>query len=210
MRISVISSDLPVISSDLPVISSEVEKSQSHSVKSSVELKLFLRKNVEKVLSEPPRHYIIPMRVLCGIFVIVFAVACREPSVSEEFIPAPGPYTFALDFSDSLGRYDVALFTRIDSHEKTMRALGELPVTATWEAPSDGDEPSERFTESFFLPLEGARRSYFSRQVWRMYRTGVVPEVRGEWKLTVSLPDSVMVHGLRGMGVEVVKSKISE
>ncbi|MCR5019309.1 MAG: hypothetical protein K6A64_11000 [Bacteroidales bacterium] len=142
-------------------------------------------------------------------FCLMYIVACREPSVSEEFIPAPGPYEFALDFSDSLAKYDVALFTRIDSHEKTMRALGELPVTATWVAPSlDGEVPLGTFTEEFFLPLEGARRSYFSRQVWHPYRSGVVPAVYGEWKLTLSLPDSIKVHGMRGMGVEVVKSKI--
>ena len=142
--------------------------------------------------------------LLCAV-----AVSCREPSVSEEFIPAPGPYEFALDFSDSLAKFDVALFTRIDSHEKTMRALGELPVTATWVAPSlDGELPLGTFTEEFYLPLEGSRRSYFSRQVWHPYRSGVVPAVYGEWKLTLSLPDSIKVQGMRGMGVEVVKSKI--
>lgn len=143
------------------------------------------------------------------LFFIMLVVACREPSVSEVFIPAPGPYEFALDFSDTLGKYDVALFTRIDSHEKTMRALGELPLTATWVAPSlDDENPAGTYTEEIFLPLEGARRSYFSRQVWHPYRKGVIPAVYGEWKLTLSLPDSIMVRGLRGMGVEVVKSKI--
>ncbi|MBO4435097.1 MAG: hypothetical protein J5769_06585 [Bacteroidales bacterium] len=142
------------------------------------------------------------------LFLLCFAaVSCREPSVSEEFIPAPGPYTFTLDFSDTLGVYNVALFTRIDSHEKTMRALGELPITAVWVAPAQGDEPLRGFTESFYLPLEGARRSYFSRQVWHQYRTGVAPAVYGEWKLTLSLPDSLEVRGLRGLGIEVVKSK---
>ena len=159
-----------------------------------------MAKNAKKTFVQSALGYII----LFGLL----AVSCREPSVSEEFIPAPGPYTFVLDFSDSLGMYDVALFTRIDSHEKTMRALGELPITATWEAPAVDDVPAGTFTEEFFLPLEGARRSYFSRQVWHKYRKGVVPAVYGDWTLTLSLPDSIKVRGLRGMGVEVVKSKI--
>ena len=163
-------------------------------------LKVFLSENAKKTFVQSVLGYII---LLCVV------AACREPAVSEEFIPAPGPYEFALDFSDTLAKYDVALFTRIDSHEKTMRALGELPVTATWEAPPlDGDVSAGSFTEEFFLPLEGARRSYFSRQVWHPYRKGVVPAVHGEWKLRLSLPDSIEVHGMRGMGVEVVKSKI--
>ena len=149
--------------------------------------------------------HIVPF--VCVVAICLMAAACREPAVSEKFIPSPGPYEFPLDFSDTLGRYDIALFTRIDSHEKTMRAMGELPITATWTAPVQGDKPAESFTEEFFLPLSGARRSYFSRQVWHMYRKGVEPAVYGEWTLTLSLPDSVFVRGLRGLGVELIKVK---
>lgn len=151
-------------------------------------------------------------RLLCVLApVALFVVSCRPPATSEVFIPAPGPYVFTLDMSDSLASYDVAIFTRIDAHEETLAAMGQLPVTAVWTAPDytmKDDIFGNRyytFTESFYLPLEGARRSYFSRQVWHSYRKGVRPGIFGDWQLTLSVPDSVQIRGFRGLGVELFR-----
>ena len=151
-------------------------------------------------------------RRLCSpaiVLTLLLAVACREPATSEVFIPAPGPYTFTLDLSDSLASYDIALFTRIDAHGEA--ALDELPIIAVWTAPDYSSEddvfsnPYYTFTEVFYLPLEASRSSYFSRQVWHRYRKGVRPGIYGDWQLSLSVPDTVNIRGLRGLGVELFR-----
>jgi len=146
--------------------------------------------------------------LLCAGILAFLAVSCREPASSEVFIPVPGPYTFTLDFSDSLATYDVALFTRIDSRAGSVQALGELPLIAVWTAPDYSQEdvfsnPYYTFTEVVYLPLGASKRSYFSSQVWHPYRKGVNPGIYGDWTLTLSIPDTVQVRGLRGLGVEL-------
>ena len=136
-----------------------------------------------------------------AVLLLLFVTGCVSQMGSEEFIRGKGPYCFAVDFSDSLCTYDLALYSRIDAREKNIRAMGELPVTIVWTAPDGAGE----FSESAFLPLDGERRGYFSRQVWQRYRKGVKPSVYGEWTISVSIPDTVRVRGLRGMGLEVLR-----
>ena len=142
---------------------------------------------------------------------ILLVASCSQPATSEEFIPAPGPYVFTLDLSDSLASYDVAIFTRIDSREEAMAETSQLPVTAVWTAP-DHSMPENIFgnqyftyTEKFYLPLEASRSSFFSRQVWHKYRKGLRPGIYGDWQLTLSIPDTVQIRGFRGLGVELIR-----
>ena len=128
--------------------------------------------------------------------------SCISQMGSEEFIRGSGPYAFPVDFSDSLCSYDIAIYSRIDTRETEVLAMGELPLTVVWTAPDGKGE----YAENVYLPLEGERRGYFSRQVWQQYRKGVRPAVYGEWTLTVSLPDTVRVRGLRGIGLEVLRN----
>ena len=120
---------------------------------------------------------------------------------SEQFIRGCGPYSFTVDFSDSLCAYDLALYSRIDANERKALAFGELPLNVAWTAPDGVGE----YAETVYLPLEGERRGYFSRQVWHQYRKGVQPAVYGEWTLTLSIPDTLNIRGLRGMGLEVLR-----
>lgn len=145
-----------------------------------------------------------------AVFAVLLMAACHQPATSEVFIPAPGPYVFTLDLSDSLASYDVAIFTRIDSQELPA-GMGQLPLTAVWTAP-DYSMPEDVFgnqyftyTEEFYLPLDAARRSFYSRQVWHKYRKGVRPGIYGDWQLMLSIPDTVQIHGFRGLGVELIR-----
>ena len=135
------------------------------------------------------------MKHLPFILLLLLAAACRQPASTETFVPAPGPYEFALDLSDSTAVWDVSFYTRVDAARDT---LSELALSATWTSPS-----AESFTETVYLPLsEGT--SFFSQEACVPYRTAVAPLERGCWTLTVTVPSPP--PGLRGVGLVVARS----
>ena len=136
-----------------------------------------------------------------SIAVCVFLLgACREPRSVEQFIPGEGPFDFSFSMTDSTATYDFDLFTRIDASPEDLAALGSLPLAVTWTSPS-----GQRFTENVFFPLQG-KSSFFSRQVYQPYRAGVSPYEYGEWNVSVFIPVSARVPGMRGMGLVVTKN----
>ena len=128
------------------------------------------------------------------LFALLLAASCSQPSSTETFIPAPGPYEFAVDLSDSVAVWDLSLYTRVDAVRDT---LPELKLTATWTSPS-----AQSFSETVYLPLSGGT-SFFSREACVPYRTAVAPLERGCWTLTVTLPSPP--SGLRGLGLVVAR-----
>ena len=132
--------------------------------------------------------------------VAILVSSCREPFSVERFIPAPGPYEFAVDMSDSSAVYDFSFYTRLDGYSAALQEARELPLRVTWTSPSDSV-----FTENVYLPLEG-RSSLFSRQVLQPYRRGVRPYQHGVWTLTVAIPYSDSREWLRGLGLVVAQS----
>ena len=127
--------------------------------------------------------------------VLLLAFACSRPSSTETFIPAPGPYEFALDLSDSTAVWDLSFYTRVDAAD----APSELELSATWTSPS-----AATFSETVYLPLS-AGTSFFSQEACVPYRSAVAPAERGLWTLTVTVP--LPPPGLRGVGLVVARSR---
>ena len=135
-----------------------------------------------------------------GLFaaVLIAAASCREPMVRDHFIKGDGPYTFAVEMGDTTASYDFALYTRVDGDTDGRQ---EMPLDLQWRAPSDS-----LYGETVYLPLRG-KRTEGSLQVYAPYREDVRPGEAGTWTLTLCVPDSVRLEGLRGMGLVITKRR---
>jgi len=126
---------------------------------------------------------------LLPFLVLLLAFSCHRPASTEQFVRGSGPYTFAVDMSDSTCTYDFDLYTRIDAREYPAR----MQLDMAWKAPNDSV-----FTETVYLPVDGGS-SFFSHEAYAPYRAEVVPAWHGAWTVTVSVPNPP--EGLRGMGL---------
>jgi len=133
------------------------------------------------------------------LLLLLLAFSCREPRSMEQFIAAPGPYTFRVDMSDTAVTYDFSFYTRLDGYPTELQAARELPLVITWISPSDSS-----YTEQVFMPLKG-QSTLFTRQVLQPYRERVCPVEPGQWTLSVAIPHSASREILRGLGLTVSK-----
>lgn len=133
------------------------------------------------------------------LLLLLLAFSCREPRSMEQFIAAPGPYTFRVDMSDTTVTYDFSFYTRLDGYPTELQAARELPLVITWISPSDSS-----YTEQVFMPLKG-QSTLFTRQVLQPYRERVCPVEAGQWTLSVAIPYSASREILRGLGLTVSK-----
>lgn len=112
------------------------------------------------------------------------AASCVRPDSEEYFIPASkaqdGVYVFDFEMADSLARYDVFFYTRVDG-----APLDSLPLNVMWLSPS-GESFSEKVYMDPSLEMEA-------------YRTGVAPYETGAWRICVR-PLGV-TDGFRGLGL---------
>lgn len=141
------------------------------------------------------------------VLVIIAAVAlvsCGAPIVSDEFRAISerdslGRFAFDLDMSDSLVKYDIAFYTRIDSGEKSFSQMTDIPINVEFTAPS-----GEVYSEDIYWP-----KSSFNTE--RMgtydscvdYRVSCEPVEYGIWKMCLTVAP---VRGLCGVGV-ILSSK---
>jgi|GEM_PF-945525 len=139
--------------------------------------------------------------LLAVLPVLLAALSCREPLSSERFVRGEGPFTFPVDMTDTAAAYDFDFYTRVDARPDEIVRLGEVPVVVRWHSPADS-----LYDETVYLPLQG-RTSFFTRDVRAAYRADVRPYEAGLWTVTVSLPDTVSVPGLRGLGLVVTKRR---
>lgn len=121
---------------------------------------------------------------------------CRAPVSLESFVKGSGPYAFDLDLSDTTVVYDLDFYTMLDAPV----ARGEMPLVVHWKAPSWA-----LYSETVYLPLSGGSGFPGSPQVRAPYRSGVSPEEPGRWTMAVSVPDTVSVPGLLGLGLVVTR-----
>ena len=127
--------------------------------------------------------------LLLLLFPLVFS--CRAPRSVEQFVPAPGPYSFTVDMTDSTALYNLDLYTRVDAAD----APSEVQLLMRWKSPSDS-----LYSEEVYLPLGKGR---FSKEVYAPYRSGVQPAEWGAWQLLVLIPS--VPEGFRGLGLVVKK-----
>lgn len=137
-----------------------------------------------------------PYRLLALGAALLCALSCREPSAREDFVAGEGPYVFRVDMTDSTRVYDFTFYSRLDSRPSQLKGVVDMPLDIQWISPSGGV-----YGETVWLPLTDPKATYYSRQIRRPYRTGVVPSEAGVWALAVFVPDSVSVPGLRGLGL---------
>jgi hypothetical protein len=135
-----------------------------------------------------------------NLFILAAAAAallsCREPSGREDFIAGKGPFIFSLDMTDTTRLYDFSFYTRLDGRPHVLAGIVDMPLDIQWVSPS-----GNIYEETVWLPLTDSSATFYSRQIRRPYRTDVVPVESGVWGLSVSVPDSVDIPGLRGLGL---------
>ena len=135
-----------------------------------------------------------------AVFILsaLLAIACTEPLSTEQFVLGGGPYVFTVDMADSTATYDFDLFTRLDGDHEDLATLKGTLLRAEWRSPSDSV-----FIEKVYLPLDGTRHSYYSRQVYVPYRAEMAPLQPGLWTLTFRQEDRMQMVPLRGLGLVV-------
>ena len=119
--------------------------------------------------------------ILAAAALILLAPSCSEPDSTEQFIlNRDGTYSFSVDMSRTGCAYDLSFYSRVDSWHK----VKEFPIDVEWTSPS-----GRRYRE----------RVYFVREKHDRvpYRTGVIPEENGIWKLDAKAD----VKGLTGLGL---------
>ena len=123
----------------------------------------------------------------------------KEVFTLAEKLGSDGTYHFEMDMSDTLSVYDVWLYTRIDASNPTMATCPGFGLDVTWKAPSGQMYGEEVY---FDTPLGS---EYYSHQYKALYRSGLIPVEAGVWTLSLKVRDEV--EGLRGMGVQSVRTK---
>ncbi len=136
---------------------------------------------------------------------IAAAVSCSAPASYESFVKVSGTdslgrYCFTLDMTDSLSRYDIYFYTRIDARDRAFGEMGDIPVEVLLVSPEEVE-----YGERVYIPKNAYDHGLHpSRDYEVLYRRGAVPVVPGRWQLLLSV-DSAGVSGLRGMGVRLVR-----
>lgn len=138
----------------------------------------------------------------CLLILLLFLAGCARPSVHEEFRKAAdrenGKYCFSLDMTDTAGRYDLHLFSRIDCSPSVFDVMPDtIRMSMMFTAPS-----GQRYSEAFPVPKEYVSRGTdFSREYEIPYRLGLVPAEKGIWRLDITIENENMFPGLRGLGL---------
>ena len=137
--------------------------------------------------------------LLCAALPLL--VSCIGPDVSETFVlredcAIDGIYRFEVDMSDSLSRYDLSLYTRIDGNHQRPDADKGVRLKMIWTSPSGRD-----YSENVYFSFVDSSREdgFFSLQCILPYRSGLVPKDFGVWTLT--LQQLKEIRDLRGWGI---------
>lgn len=139
------------------------------------------------------------IRVLAVLF-LALCVSCGRPEVEESFVKAcnvadGGVYSFSIDMRDTLCRYDLSFYTRLDVRKNRLDGIGGIGLDIVWVSPT-----GERYGEMVDIPVP-VSGNFFSTAVVVPYRTGLLPVEPGEWTLEVRVPDAP--SGFRGLGVMI-------
>lgn len=140
--------------------------------------------------------------MLCLMPVMAAFTGCSEPGQREVFIKSNDrdgttAYTFPLDMSDSLSRYDISFYTRIDCDGESFAAMPPaIALEITYISPS-----GQKYAETVSIPKDSfIDESHFSKEYEVPYRTGVIPVENGIWEMSVTVMDEKEFPGLRGLG----------
>ena len=128
---------------------------------------------------------------------LLLCLGCARPSADEVFIKAQdaasGVYSFTADFCDSLLRWDLSFYTRIDASPSELSGWDALPLEVVWTSPS-----GQRYGETAIMPLNRPGSGRAGRDIIEPYRSGVAPFEAGMWRLDVT--PSAVPPGFRGLG----------
>ena len=121
------------------------------------------------------------MRKVALALLLVLLASCREPLSTEQFVRGAGPYVFTVDMSDTTAAYDFDLFTRLEgTHTEIVSLQPSALLRAEWRSPSDSV-----LVEKVYLPLQGERSTYYTKDIYEPYRADVRPVEPGVWTLTI-------------------------
>lgn len=145
--------------------------------------------------------------VKVAVLVLAIAVAfasCSAPMVSERFRTLSdrdslGRFCYDLDMSDSLVRYDIEFYTRIDCSVMSFATMPDISINVELVSPSGFAYSEDVYLAKSSFDVE--QKGTYDTRV--QYRVDCVPVEYGQWKMFLSVP---AVRGLCGMGV-VLSSK---
>ena len=128
---------------------------------------------------------------------LLLCLGCIRPSADEVFVKAQdaagGVYSFTADFCDSLLRWDLSFYTRIDASPSELSDWESLQLEVLWTSPS-----GQRYGETAIMPLKRSGSGRRGRDIIEPYRSGVAPTEAGLWRLDVT--PSAVPPGFRGLG----------
>lgn len=139
---------------------------------------------------------------ICVAVLVAAMSSCSQPRTAESFVKTSdagpsGRYEYVLDMTDTLARYDIYFYTRLDVDDSAFGAMGDIPVNVFLVAP-DG----VGYSETVYISKTSFSGKSGSKDCDVPYRRGFAPVVYGNWTLFLTVnPDTV--PGLRGMGVRV-------
>ena len=88
------------------------------------------------------KGYIDFIRAIVVAFVAAIAlVSCAAPAVSDKFCAISdrdslGRFVYDLEMVDSLAKYDISFYTRVDCGEKSFDLMQDIPIKVEWLSPS--------------------------------------------------------------------------
>ncbi len=127
-----------------------------------------------------------PLKILLIACVSMLFFSCSRPTEGEEFLSGKREsYDFTLPVEDSLSRYDLSFYTRIDGHGQIVRPLR---LDVTWQSPQDST-----CRETVYMPLSQKNLTVAK------YRTSLRFPSSGNWALKVAV--SPQEKGFRGLGL---------
>lgn len=125
------------------------------------------------------------------VFLTVFALSCVRPSTVGQFVEQKnavgGVYGFELFMPDTMLRYDVSFFFRVDPPFYRAGGKSRLEMYTEWVSPSD----SVFLRDTVWMDYDVVRGGL------ALYRSGV--ELSPNWKLKVRIPQTP--RGFGGLGV---------
>lgn len=130
--------------------------------------------------------------------------SCARPDAREEFRKASdrenGSYCFSIDMGDTLCRYDLDLYTRIDCRPAQFASMPDsIRMKMDYTSPS-----GRKYTEKFAAAKDSfSQSSYFSKEYMIPYRRDLVPAEHGLWNLCITVSNEDQFTRLRGIGIQV-------
>ena len=140
---------------------------------------------------------------------LFYFCGCSRPESQEFFIKATdvrdicGPYIFDVDLTDSISKYDISLYLRIDCSDREFDDIPQYNAKVKIIS-SDADTLTD---SHLFCKKDFRRTDAFSRFYSGNFKTGFKNEGKEYKKVTVEFDTIPPVGTFRGVGLKSNRTK---